>query len=224
MSVPGSGGGRSVNDPYKTLGVRRNASSGSIRKAYRALAMKHHPDHNPGDESAVERYREITQAYELLSDSGRRKRFNETGETDAPKPINLDAEFISTVHPFLCGVIMKMVEQGVSTDMHDVLDSIRQNMKRQDSEFKKSHDQLTRTKKALSLAADRFTIEGEENLLAILARNQLSVIDKDLASISGNRERIARALDKLKAYGYRYIQRVASQGGWYATTSATSTW
>ncbi len=66
-------------DYYKTLGVDRNASQADIKKAYRRLARKYHPDVNPGDKSAEERFKEINEAYEVLSDPDKRQKYNELG-------------------------------------------------------------------------------------------------------------------------------------------------
>ena len=55
-------------DYYKTLGVERNASQKDIKRAYRKLARKHHPDLNPGDTDAEERFKGINEAHEVLSD------------------------------------------------------------------------------------------------------------------------------------------------------------
>lgn len=71
-----------MKDPYEALGVARTASADDIRKAYRALAKKLHPDLNPGDKKAEERFKEISTAYGLLSDAEKRKRFD-AGEIDA---------------------------------------------------------------------------------------------------------------------------------------------
>jgi DnaJ-class molecular chaperone len=69
-------------DPYATLGVRRGDSTETIRKAYRKLAKRHHPDLNPGDKAAAERFKSINSANELLSDPEKRGRFDR-GEIDA---------------------------------------------------------------------------------------------------------------------------------------------
>jgi curved DNA-binding protein CbpA len=71
-----------VRDPYQILGVTRTASSDDIQKAYRRLAKKLHPDLNPGNKEAEERFKEVSLANDILSDEGKRKKFD-SGEIDA---------------------------------------------------------------------------------------------------------------------------------------------
>ncbi|MGH9374665.1 MAG: J domain-containing protein [Terriglobia bacterium] len=66
-------------DYYGALGVDRNAKPEAIRKAYRHLARKHHPDLNPGDKAAEERFKKISEAYEILSDEKKRKVYDQYG-------------------------------------------------------------------------------------------------------------------------------------------------
>jgi len=66
-------------DYYKILGVGKKASEKEIKKAYRKLARKHHPDVNPGDDSAEDRFKEINEAHEVLSDPDKRKKFDQLG-------------------------------------------------------------------------------------------------------------------------------------------------
>jgi curved DNA-binding protein len=66
-------------DYYKILGVERKASADDIRKAYRKLAMQHHPDKNPGDKKAEDKFKEINEAYQVLSDEQKRARYDQLG-------------------------------------------------------------------------------------------------------------------------------------------------
>src|SRR5450755_911486 len=64
---------------YETLGVARQASADDIRKAYRKLARKHHPDLNPGDKSAEDRFKNVQEAYDILSDPKKRTMYDQYG-------------------------------------------------------------------------------------------------------------------------------------------------
>src|SRR5229473_6417590 len=64
-------------DYYKTLGVSENAQKKEIRSAYRKLARQYHPDVNPGDKTAEEKFKEINEANEVLSDPEKRKKYDE---------------------------------------------------------------------------------------------------------------------------------------------------
>jgi len=66
-------------DYYKVLGVERKASTDDIRKAYRKLAMQYHPDKNPGDKKSEEKFKEINEAYQVLSDDQKRARYDQLG-------------------------------------------------------------------------------------------------------------------------------------------------
>jgi molecular chaperone DnaJ len=66
-------------DYYETLGVARNASEAEIKKAYRRLAMKHHPDRNPDDKSTEAKFKEANEAYEILADAQKRAAYDQFG-------------------------------------------------------------------------------------------------------------------------------------------------
>src|SRR5581483_12433090 len=69
----------SKRDYYEVLGVERAASAQEIKKAYRKLAAQHHPDKNPGNAEAEERFKEAAEAYAVLSDADKRARFDRFG-------------------------------------------------------------------------------------------------------------------------------------------------
>ena len=69
----------SKRDYYDVLGVSRNTQGDELKKAYRKLAMKYHPDRNPGDSSAAEKFKEATEAYEVLSDSSKKSAYDQFG-------------------------------------------------------------------------------------------------------------------------------------------------
>ena len=73
-----------VKDPYTTLGVDRKASDEDIKKAYRKLARQSHPDRNPDDAGAEERFKDIQEAYSVLSDPEKRRQFDSGGGVFGP--------------------------------------------------------------------------------------------------------------------------------------------
>ena len=68
------------DDYYEILGINKNASEDEIKKAYRKLAMKYHPDKNPNNKEAEEKFKKINEAYEILSDKEKRKKYDLYGK------------------------------------------------------------------------------------------------------------------------------------------------
>jgi molecular chaperone DnaJ len=81
-----------VKDLYETLGVSKGAAQDELKKAYRKLARQYHPDANPGDSSAEERFKEIQHAYDVLSDPGKRKQYDRVGSTNGRGPGGVNFE------------------------------------------------------------------------------------------------------------------------------------
>src|SRR6478672_3457748 len=73
----------SKRDYYEVLGLARTATPEEIKKAYRKLAVQHHPDKNPGDKKAEERFKELSEAYEILSDPQKRQMYDQFGHAAA---------------------------------------------------------------------------------------------------------------------------------------------
>ena len=72
-------------DYYEVLGVQKNATADELKKAYRKLALKDHPDRNPGDKEAEEKFKEAAEAYDVLSDADKRARYDQFGHNMGPQ-------------------------------------------------------------------------------------------------------------------------------------------
>ena len=71
-----------ARDPYQELGVSRTATADEVRKAFRKLAKENHPDTNPGNKAAEERFKKVSAAFDIVGDADKRKKFDR-GEIDA---------------------------------------------------------------------------------------------------------------------------------------------
>ncbi|MCR5400316.1 MAG: DnaJ domain-containing protein [Treponema sp.] len=71
-----------MKDYYEILGVQKNATDDEIKKAYRKMALQYHPDKNPGDKTAEAKFKEINDAYQVLSDPSKRKNYDMYGSSD----------------------------------------------------------------------------------------------------------------------------------------------
>lgn len=112
-------------DYYKTLGVDRNAEEKEIKKAYRKMARQYHPDVNPGDKAAEEHFKDINEAYEVLSDPEKRRKYDQLGSSwqqwqrTGRDPGGFDwSQWFSRAQPGGGGV---RVEYGDLGDLEDLL-------------------------------------------------------------------------------------------------------
>jgi DnaJ-class molecular chaperone len=99
-----------MKDPYRVLNVQRGADQATIKQAYRKLAKVLHPDRNPGSKQAEQRFREATEAYDLLSDPAKRARYDR-GEIDAdgrPRQPFRGFDFGDDPHPAAAGIFGRM--------------------------------------------------------------------------------------------------------------------
>jgi len=105
MAAPVKGKGR---DFYELLGVERTANQGQIKHAYRKLAMKYHPDKNPGNEEAAEKFKELSTAYAVLSDPNKKRQYDLHGEEGSVAELSsINVEDLGTVGRLFGALISK---------------------------------------------------------------------------------------------------------------------
>jgi len=96
-------------DFYELLGLERTANQGQIKHAYRKLAMKYHPDKNPGNEEAAEKFKELSTAYAVLSDPNKKRQYDLHGEGDggAAELSSINVDELGTVGRLFGALISK---------------------------------------------------------------------------------------------------------------------
>jgi len=100
--------GKKGRDFYQILGVERTANQGQIKSAYRRLAMKHHPDKNPGNEEAAEKFKEVSTAYAVLSDPNKKRQYDLHGEDGSVAELgSINVEDLGTVGRLFGALISK---------------------------------------------------------------------------------------------------------------------
>ena len=107
----------SKRDYYEILGVSRTASDEELKKAYRKLAVQHHPDRNPGDKSAEEKFKEINEAYQILSDSQKRSAYDRFGHSAVGGQGSTHTDLILLTHSVREGTMNEVIAQmqGLAT-------------------------------------------------------------------------------------------------------------
>lgn len=89
-----------MSNLYEVLGVQKSATADEIKKAYRSLAFKYHPDRNAGDKLAEEKFKEINEAYSVLGDETKRRQYDMLGATSSQQNAYHNAENFYTDDPF----------------------------------------------------------------------------------------------------------------------------
>lgn len=194
-----------MTDPYQTLGVARDATADEITKAYRRLAREHHPDRNPGDDQAAARFREVREAFELLTDPERRRRFDETGDASDRRRADGPAGVMTVLGPCLLGVLRTLQSTGRGAEREDVVGHMRKALAEAERMVRQPRPQLLKEKALYEAAAGRLEVdEGEDNLLAAAARSQLARVEAELARVDAEAARIRRAVEYLARCRYRF--------------------
>lgn len=100
--------GKKGRDFYKLLGVERTANQGQIKHAYRKLAMKYHPDKNPGNEEAADKFKEVSTAYAVLSDPNKKRQYDLHGEEGSVAELgSVNVEDLGTVGRLFGALVSK---------------------------------------------------------------------------------------------------------------------
>lgn len=193
-------------DLYRVMGVNRRAPADRITKAYRKLAMKFHPDRNPGDDDAKEKYALVSLAYEVLSDPDRRARYDATGETDAPKVNQALAEIAQVLSSVFVGIVESIVRQSGDVAREDIVAHMRKAIATHLKNLKSVTKEVTALRTAIETALPRLALAPgaeQDDVVTAAGRAHLASLARRFAMIEDESRRFGKALEFLKAYSYR---------------------
>lgn len=212
-------------DLYKLLGVRKSAKPEVIRRAFRLRAKMAHPDHNPGDEGAAEKFRDLQMAFEVLWDAERRKRYDETGEFDRHRVVD-DLRLMGQVlSELLQAVIAGVVQQGGDVRSVDLVAKMREAIRYGQGELRKTKGQLEKMLAGYKAVVERLKVKGDEpNILVGAAKQMMVEAEGNLRGIAAKLEQTEKAWVHLNACSFAFA-RTSSQRMYAMSGIATSaTW
>lgn len=199
-----------MTDLYEVLGVKRDATAAQIKKAFRRLARKYHPDQNPGDDTVTARYHAIVHANEVLSDPDRRARYDRDGDTRVPP----DAQnaLVVTLAPAFMAVLQQCHASKADPKKVDFVARMTDHLKSDLKRVEHSLAEYEQARKILETVADRFSTDADDNLLAALTRSQLAGVRADEQKAKEVADGLTRGLKYLKRCRYRTDGPAAKSG------------
>lgn len=190
---------------YDLLGVSTTASAETIKQHYRRQAKKYHPDRNPGDDKAEERYKQVVAAFEVLSDPDRRKRYDETGETDDEASRHQQEMLLRVLSPILMETFEELVKKGRKVESVDVVAEFRKVLFAKQKEAADVLTGLKENKRVLEATLGRFKVDdGSENLLVAIVRGQLRELEDGMSVVRTRVDIISKGIKLMAAYRYEH--------------------
>lgn len=190
-------------DLYRLLKVRRTATPDEITAAYRRLAMQFHPDRNPGDAKAAERFKVIQDAYAVLSDPARRERYDETGDVGEPKTPN---HVFMILGDLLVGALRAAASAGVRIQDVDLVAKMRQALANGRQRLRASELPIAAELAAWKATLGRFIVAAGtdgENPLEGIARAHVQRLDGQLQALAAELGQIAEVEEYLRTVKYK---------------------
>lgn len=201
---------RTKFDPYKLLKIKRTATPEEVQDAYRALVRNLHPDKNPGDKRAEQRFKKVQAAYELLRDLERRARYDANGDTSAPRPSRGDEQVLETLNGILESVLSNVVGKGtVDLKQYDVVRKMREVLADRRRDLIDTIKRNDRFVAELALVAERFVYADntqpseDDNPLASMCRRKLASAAAINETAKTELVKVERAIVFVSRFAYR---------------------
>lgn len=206
-------------NPYKVLGIPKNASAKRIKDAYRRLAMETHPDRF-GDAVA---FQEVLLAFKVLSDEKRRRLYDETGKIDRGEPDNSRSLMAGVLAQALGQIVGQLAGKGMKIVEEDLVALMRDGIENALATFRKQKEEGTRTREAAAAALGRFSRADGDPLLEEILAHAVASADAMLKKLDGAERVHKEALAYLKECTFKHdekkVELYFSPGAWRWTTT-----
>lgn len=189
---------------YEELGLTKEAKPEEIKKAYRELSKKYHPDKNPDDKEAEEKFKKISEAYEILSDPVKRKEYDETGKAGGYK--QRTGILVGMINAHLVPLMIKYADQPV-----DVLNYFIEDIKGKISEVRKLAEKKKKTIEDLNRIKDKIESEGE-NLVHEVIKTNIYNAESERLTLENLAEILEWCIEQMKPYKYKVTQQIGNEG------------
>lgn len=189
-------------DLYETLGIPRNASDKEIKKAFRKKAAKMHPDRNPNDPEANEKFQVVTLAYEVLSDLDKRARYDKTGETD-PKIDPIKAAAIGKIGSLYAKALIKhnLKEKNY---LKLITSLLQLELAKIDFDYTDSVKDMEQLENHLG----KFVSDSEDNIFDNIINHQIEGIKQYQQELETSKKIIQKALILLEIYRFTGMEEI----------------
>lgn len=190
---------RKKKDHYETLGVGKDADGETIKRAYRKRSRETHPDRNPGDKQSEDEFKAVNNAYMVLSDPTRRKRYDDVGDDDdSVKP-----NYFTLLSTLLSSILQEGFGKGQEPNTINVLHLMNQKLVSAMLAIDKNRDTAKRAikylKKAKALLKDK-----EDGILYSVIQRDIDETERSFRAFEDDHERHKQALAYLKQCKYDY--------------------
>jgi len=207
---------------YEILGVSKDCGDKEIKKAYRRLAKKYHPDKNDNKEGDSQKFMEATIAYKVLIDKEKRRKYDETGRI--PEEIDIT----NKAWGILCGYMFAIiVNKAINIETSNLIELIKGQCKKDKKKFESKKEEIEDFIKRLECAKERFHCNNGNNVFESAINSEISKCENMKHDQMSNIECAEKAIELLKNYKYThnkpqmFIERIMAYGGMHTSTSTS---
>lgn len=186
-------------NPYKILGVKINASEKTIKVAYRRLSKKYHPDQNPGDESATNKYQEVQEAWDAIGTPEARAYWDTTGEV---KSKTADEELPGFVENIIVPAMHQILQNFHNYKFTDLIELIRKDIRTGLANGRSSISEAEKLRDRLLETAKRIRRKEGDNILAGIVETEARERDRSIDKMKKGILHLEECLLWLKDYSY----------------------